>query len=175
MLNYFHRFFSIKKYALMQRALLYVFLLIPFSSQANENEAVNKVLDQFHVAAAQANFSDYFSLLSEDAIFLGTDAKERWTKQTFKEYVKPYFDKGQGWTYEKITRNISKTNNGNIVFFDELLSNSFYGTCRGSGIMVKQQGEWRISQYSLSVMVPNEISKTVVGSIKNHENNTMVK
>jgi hypothetical protein len=31
------------------------------------------------------------------------------------------------------------------------------GTCRGSGILEKSGTQWKISQYHLSVTVPNEI------------------
>lgn len=60
---------------------------------------VNKVLDSLHQFASDANFDSYFSLYSDNAIFIGTDASEVWTMSAFKAYAQPHFSKGRGWTY----------------------------------------------------------------------------
>ncbi|MCP4661770.1 MAG: nuclear transport factor 2 family protein, partial [bacterium] len=39
---------------------------------------VHAVVDAFHRAAAQADEEGYFALLAPAAVFLGTDAGERW-------------------------------------------------------------------------------------------------
>lgn len=36
--------------------------------------------------------------------------------------------------------------------------------CRGSGVVVKQNNEWKIQHYVLSITVPNSLSKVVVKS-----------
>jgi ketosteroid isomerase-like protein len=133
----------------------------------NESE-VSKTLDQFHQAAANAEFKTYFNLLTDDAVFLGTDGSERWTKNEFKAYVEPLFKKGTGWLYTSSERNITQINDGNVVFFDELLNNKTYGNCRGTGVLVKTKLGWKISQYNLSVPVPNAISASIVQRIKQH-------
>jgi ketosteroid isomerase-like protein len=152
------------------RILSVVFCLL-FIGQlsANEqlnNEAVNKVLDNFHQAAAAADFEQYFDLFADDGIYMGTDAGERWTKAQFKSYVKPYFSKGKGWLYVVKERHVSSTPTQDIVFFDELLENKYYGQCRGSGILIKTVDGWKILQYKLSVPVPNDISAPIVEKIK---------
>ncbi len=134
----------------------------------------NELLDRFHLAAAKARFADYFSCFSEDAIFLGTDAKERWNVTEFKQFAKPYFDKGKGWNYEKKDRHILVSRDGNHASFDEILNHipgdgkaeNGYGTCRGSGVLRKVEGKWKIEQYHLTIPIPNELAKEIVQSIR---------
>ncbi len=133
-------------------------------------DAINKSLDSFHRAAAVADLDTYFGLLSENAIFLGTDSAERWTKEQFKTFVQPYFAKGQGWVYVPTERNISYTPNGDVIYFDEILTNDTYGQTRGSGVMVNTEQGWKIAQYNLSIPMPNAIAKKLVQQIKNYQN-----
>lgn len=148
-------------------------LIVSFASiaadTATDKDIINKVLNSFHQAAADAKAKPYFDLLSEDSIFLGTDAGERWTKEEFKAFVVPYFSKGQGWLYIPTQRNISLMTTGQVAFFDELLSSESYGTCRGSGVLIKTQQGWKISQYNLSIPMPNGIAKALVKQIKDHD------
>ncbi len=142
-------------------------LLMSFVSTAeNDKQDIDKVLNSFHQAAANAEAKSYFDLLSQDAIFLGTDATERWTKEEFKAFVVPYFSKGQGWLYTPTQRNISLIATEQVAFFDELLSSEGYGTCRGSGILIKTLQGWKISQYNLSIPMPNGVAKALVKQIK---------
>jgi len=150
----------------MKNTLLII--LLCFCWQVFAHEQVNKTLDQFHQAAAKADFDSYFALIANDGIFMGTDAKERWTKQEFKAFVKPYFTQGRGWLYRPTKRNISPTASKDLVIFDELLENSNYGQCRGSGVLIKTAKGWQILQYNLSIPVPNDISGTIVGKIKQY-------
>jgi hypothetical protein len=134
-------------------------------AHAQEN-AVAAVLDQFHQAAADHDFQKYFGLMTEDAVFIGTDASERWDVKSFKAYVKPHFDKGRGWTYKSRTRHISFAQDQKVAWFDELLDNPKYGTCRGTGVLVRIGKDWKISQYHLTIPIPNELAETVVKMIQ---------
>jgi hypothetical protein len=136
------------------------------------NSDIDKVLDTFHQAAGDADQKIYLDLLDEQAVFLGTDGQERWTKKQFTEFVTPYFSQGQGWRYKSRQRNItliaSVNNSEQLAFFDELLDNSHYGECRGSGVLKLTSDGWRILQYNLSIPVPNTISTDVVSKIKEY-------
>lgn len=55
------------------------------------------MLDSFNRAAARADFTAYFNYYTEDGIFCGTDATERWNKKEFMAWSKLYFDKGKAW------------------------------------------------------------------------------
>ena len=142
----------------MKSTITFLILLITsFSSIAQNNkDSINNSLDQWHKAASDADFKAYFNLMTSDAIFIGTDATENWNIDAFKAFSKPYFDKGKAWSFTAINRNIyldpsSKT----TAWFDEHL-NTQMGICRGSGVMKKDDGVWKIKHYVLSIAVPNE-------------------
>lgn len=113
------------------------------------------MLDSFNAAAARADYSGYFDYFTNDAIFIGTDATERWNKQQFMVWAKKYFDRGKAWNFKSIDRHIYISENGNLSWFDELL-NTQMKICRGSGVVVKINGEWKIQQYVLSITMPND-------------------
>jgi ketosteroid isomerase-like protein len=137
--------------------------------EASANKLIEQTLNNFHQAAADANASRYFAQLTDNAIFLGTDASERWTKAEFKQFVTPLFNQGKGWTYTKVSRHISINKNHNSAFFDELLSNKNYGLCRGSGLLYKTKTGWKIAQYNLSIPLPNALAKNIVQQIKDSQ------
>ncbi|WP_141731781.1 nuclear transport factor 2 family protein [Oligoflexus tunisiensis] len=136
------------------------------SMAESKEEAVASVLDQFHKAASAHDFTKYFGLMTADAVFIGTDASERWDVKAFKDYVKPHFDKGRGWTYQPKTRHINFSPDHGVAWFDEILENAKYGTCRGTGVLVKDGKVWKIAQYHLTIPVPNELASTVVKMIQ---------
>lgn len=131
-------------------------------SEADAKTEVNALVDGFHAAAARSDFDDYFSRFTDDAYFLGTDATERWSVPEFKAYAKPAFDTGRGWTYEVLVRNVeSAAGDGSIMWFDEILMNATLGRCRGTGVVVKESGQWKIAHYSLTLLIPNDIADSV--------------
>ena len=157
-----------KKYCLVVIGLVLASVSF-FPLAADDKQSIELVLNSFHQAAANAQAEPYFDLLNEDAIFLGTDASERWTKAEFKTFVTPYFDKGQGWLYTPTERNVTLVTGTKVAFFDELLFSKSYGTCRGSGVLLKTDNGWKISQYNLSIPMPNAIAKELVATIASHQ------
>jgi len=69
-------------------------------------EEINQVIEHWHKAAADASFDAYFGLMTDDAIFIGTDATENWKLPDFKAFSKPYFDKGKAWSFSTLERNL---------------------------------------------------------------------
>ena len=67
------------------------------SAAVRADEAIDKTLDAFHQAAADGDFDRYFALMTDEAVFLGTDASERWQGKEFRDFSRPHFDNG-GWT-----------------------------------------------------------------------------
>ena len=102
--------------------LLFLFVTSVLSAQnlESEKQKVTQFLDQWHAAAAAANFETYFGALAEESIFIGTDATENWNKKQFQAFAKPYFDKGKAWNFKAIERNIYFSENGKVVWFDEI-------------------------------------------------------
>ncbi|WP_299433570.1 nuclear transport factor 2 family protein [uncultured Aquimarina sp.] len=121
---------------------------------------INNVLEQWHKAAADASFDSYFGLMTEDAIFIGTDATENWTLPEFKAFSKPYFDKGKAWSFSTLERNIFTNPLTNLAWFDELLDTQM-GICRGSGVLQKTAEGWKVKHYVLSIAIPNQNVKKI--------------
>jgi hypothetical protein len=127
--------------------------------------SINKFIDDWHLAAAQANAKVFFGSMEENSIYIGTDKTERWTKTEFVKFAKPYFDKGKAWDFKPFDRDVHVTKDGKTVWFSELLT-TWMGTCRGSGVMISTSDGWKITQYHLSVTVPNDIIKDFISLVE---------
>jgi len=69
-------------------------------------------------------------------------------------------NKGRPGIFTGLHHNIYLAPEGNMAGFDELLSTQMK-ICRGSGVVVKQNKEWKLKQYVLSTTVPNSLVDTV--------------
>jgi hypothetical protein len=129
---------------------------------------VSAVLDALHHNASIADEATYFGLFAPEGVFLGTDATERWTVDQFREYAHPGFSQGRGWTYvlREGTRHIAFAPGGAVAWFDEILDNANYGETRGTGVLRRVGDDWKISQYHLTIPVPNALADTVVAMIR---------
>lgn len=132
-----------------------------YAQISDSKKGINVVLDSWHSAASEANFKGYFELMTADAVFIGTDAKENWNRSAFEAFAKPYFDKGKAWSFSALERHIYFDTTGNTAWFDELLSTQMK-ICRGSGVVVKIGNQWKIKHYVLSMTIPNENVNEVV-------------
>lgn len=130
---------------------------------------INQILNDWHLAATDANFNNYFGKMDSISVFIGTDASENWTKKQFANFSKPYFDKGKAWDFKTLERNVYVSEQGNFVWFDELL-NTWMGTCRGSGVLEKKGDTWLIKHYVLSVAIPNDDVQAVIAAKKKNDN-----
>jgi ketosteroid isomerase-like protein len=150
-------------------ALGTVLALLPGCVKGNSSAAiaeVDRVLDDWHRAAAEADEQRYLGLMTADAVFLGTDPGERWTAEQFREFVRPYFDEGQGWTYRPRDRHVMLSEGGALAWFDERLDNEKYGELRGTGVLRCEDGVWKIAHYNMSFPIPNERTRQVVDLIR---------
>ncbi len=88
-------------------SLFLLLFIISFNTFAQEHkDLINTSLDQWHKAASDADFESYFGLMTDNAVFIGTDATENWDIEAFKAFSKPYFDKGKAWSFTAINRTI---------------------------------------------------------------------
>lgn len=126
-----------------------------------QKKNISKVLDDLNTFAATADYKNYFDLYAEESTFIGTDATEIWNKKEFMIWAKPYFDKGKAWNFTSLKRNITFSKDGTYAWFDEILDTQMK-ICRGSGVLEKIGGKWKIRQYVLSTTVPNEVIDEVV-------------
>ena len=129
---------------------------------------VNTLLVNWHKAASDANFKEYFRVLDSTTVYIGTAAEEIWTKEQFANFSKPYFDKGKAWSFTTLERNIYMSESAKIVWFDELID-TWMGTCRGSGVLEKKEDSWKIKQYVLSVVIPNDDIQAVIDIKKKND------
>lgn len=165
-----------------------ILLLIPgflFSCTSKQEQKANAtdtteskiqiaaMLDSFNLAAANAAYQEYFNYYTEDGTFNGTDATENWDKKAFMAWAKPFFDKKSTWNFTSLQRNIYFGKYPDIAWFDELLSTQMK-LCRGSGVVVKEDGRWKVQQYVLSATVPNTVLDTVI-KMKTAEEDSIMK
>ena len=150
------------------------------SSSDKQSDQINAALDAWHGAAATGDAERYFGAMTDDAIFLGTDALERWDVAEFESLYGEYFGRpaeaGEpgpfkpAWVYEPAERFVIVDRGGRIGWFDETLWNEAYGTTRGSGVVkLERDGAWRIAHYNLTFPIPNALAKRMTGEIKAYE------
>lgn len=125
-------------------------------SDPGARRAIGAVLDDWHDAASRADEDRYFNHLTSDAVFLGTDATERWDKAAFRAYAHPHFAKGKAWSFKASRRAVMLDAGGALAWFDEDLVTQNLGPARGSGVMAKEGSAWKIKHYNLTITVPNE-------------------
>ena len=140
----------------------------------NADEDINLLLNNWHLAAAETDFDLFFNSMDENAIFLGTQADEKWTKSEFMDFSKPYFDKGKAWDFKPFDRALYQSESTNIVWFEESLK-TWMGVCRGSGVVVKNDSEWKIIQYNLAVTISNDLVGEFIEVIKQDTINNFLK
>jgi len=148
------------------RKLLVLVLFCACATTRDDRPAVNTTLDAWHRAAAEADEALYFGAMAPEFIFLGTDATERWDLASFRAFAHPYFAKGKAWTFTPRERHVILSPRGDVAWFDEKLDSASYGECRGSGVLRRINGEWKIAHYNLTIPIPNDLAKTVVEMIR---------
>lgn len=122
---------------------------------------LNNKMNAWHQAAADANYKAFFEFMANDFYYLGTDPAERWTKEQFGNFCRPYFDKGEAWTFTTKERNFYFSDDMKTVWFDEKL-NTWMEECRGSGVIVLENltngdwSDWKLKHYNLTVTIEND-------------------
>ena len=156
-----------KKITLICTLVLFILGCTGMNAQSSSSKfdkdktAIATMLDGFNTAAAKSDFDTYFSYFADESTFIGTDATEVWDKKAFMVWAKPYFDKKKTWNFTSLKRNIYFSKDGKLAWFDEILDTQMK-ICRGSGVVEKINGAWKVKQYVLSVTVPNDVVDKVV-------------
>ncbi len=141
---------------------------------STNREQIDLQLDRWHKAAANADYDTYFEIMTDDSVFLGTDALENWQNEAFRAFSKPHFDKGKAWNFTAIQRNIYVYETEEFAWFDELLDTQMK-LCRGSGVLKKVDGVWKLAHYVLSIAIPNENVSEVIHLKKDKDSLLMIK
>jgi beta-lactamase class D len=134
--------------------------------------SLDQLLTKWHSDAAEGNHDAYIGAMTHDGVYIGTDATEYWTTDQFSTWCKPYFDKKRTWDFTPFSRHVYLADDGQTAWFDELLDTQM-GVCRGSGVLQKKGGQWKIAQYVLSATIPNSALKQVT-SMKAGDDSSLV-
>jgi len=118
---------------------------------------INDFMNQWHKDAAKAD-TVFFDKMAANGVYIGTDKNELWTRDEFKKWAKPFFDRKSAWSFTPTQRNIYFSDDKNYAWFDELLD-TWMGVCRSSGVLKRKNDTWEISHYQLSVTLPNDAVK----------------
>ena len=166
--KYFQELFSTFRISMIM--IFGLLVSVSTDAQTNNNDLqineINQMLDEWHGLAAVGD-STYFDFFDKDSFYLGTDAKEIWTLQEFKDFALPYFQRGSAWSFKNKSRNVYIGKYGHYAWVNETLD-TWMGLCRGTAVLEKQEQGWVIKHYSLTVLVSNKFIKDYVKLIENN-------
>ncbi len=128
---------------------------------AQDVDLLNEKVDGWHKAAAEADSTVFFNFMHDEAIYIGTAPKERWTKSSFYEFAIPYFRRGKAWSFTPITRHWNFSKDGKTAWFDEVIS-TWMQDCQSTGVLIFENKKWKIIHYQLSVLIENEKIKQFI-------------
>lgn len=130
-------------------------------SKKEDKSSMDVYLNKWHNDVAMFDYDAYFNFMADDFIYLGTDPGERWTKSAFSDFCQPYFERKSTWDFKTNWRNWYFSEDQSIAWFEESLATQME-ECRGSGVLKKVNGTWKIAHYNLSVVIENEKMKKFI-------------
>ena len=131
------------------------------------SQQVGAFIDGWHADAAQADYR-YFDKMAPDGVFIGTDKSERWVRDDFKAWARPFFDRKKAWEFHAFNRHIAYTPDHALIWFDEQLHTRM-GICQASGVIRNTPAGLQIAHYQLSLTIPNELLDGIQKQIEVHE------
>jgi hypothetical protein len=137
----------------------------PNIESAKNISAVNTMVDAWHQAAAVADEKVFFGSMTIDAVYLGTDANERWVRPEFEKWSEKYFQKDVAWNFKPYNRFVQFSDEGKTAWWDEKLE-TWMGICAGAGVASLTNEGWKIRHYQLAMMIPNDDIKSVLETLK---------
>ena len=154
------------KFLILTCALCFATLAQAADADPAFTKQVNAFVDSWHDDAAHARMA-YFDKMAPDGVYIGTDRSELWQREAFRAWGRKYFEgKKAAWVFHATRRNVHVSDDGKLVWFDELLDTENMGHCMASGVLRKTAGGFEVLHYQLSIAVPNEIAGQVTGLIK---------
>ena len=132
------------------------FEINPEKPESDEEKlnSINTLLDHWHQAAANADADLFFGSMTEDCVYLGTDATEKWKRDELRSWAASAFERETAWDFTPYEREVySETDD--LAWFDEKLD-TWMGECRGSGVVKRTTEGWKLKQYNLAVTISND-------------------
>jgi hypothetical protein len=157
----------LKKHKMIRNFFIILAVILSLSfgyykdSGIEQIKVINELIDKWHKDVAEYKLVEYFDFMDSSFVFLGTAPGERWTKNEFHTFCKPYFDKKSTWNFTPKNRIIYFNNNKTTAWFDEELDTWMEG-CRGSGVLVNKYNKWKIVHYNLTVLIENDKIKKFI-------------
>jgi hypothetical protein len=149
--------------------LLFASLAQAASADPALTKQVNAFVDSWHDDAAHARMA-YFDKMAPDGVYIGTDRGELWQREAFRAWGRKYFEgKKSAWAFKATRRNVYASEDGKLIWFDELLDTPNMGHCMASGVIRKTATGFEILHYQLSMAVPNEIARQVTELVRKAE------
>jgi ketosteroid isomerase-like protein len=134
--------------------------------ESPEVQAVKAALRDLHQAGADADAERLFGCFDPDAIIFGTDKSERFTLEEYRRFVEPYLAQGHGWTSVPTEQNVYVSEDGNFAWFDERLDKPGFQELRGTGVLRKIDGSWKVLQMNMAFTVPNELAGSLAEMVR---------
>jgi len=128
---------------------------------------VNAFVDGWHDDAAHTRPS-YFDKIAPQGVYIGTDKSEIWTRDQFKAWARPFWERGKAWSFTAQKRNVYHSPDRAYVWFDEQL-NTQMGTCQASGVLRNTGKGFLVEHYQLSLAVPNALNAGFAKAIAEYE------
>ena len=116
---------------------------------------LDQIMNDWHHAAATADADAFFGTMTKDGIYLGTDPSERWLRDELRSWAGKAFEREVAWAFTPSDRVWYFNPSQDVAWFEELLD-TWMGTCRGSGVLVKTSDGWKLKHYNLAVTIANE-------------------
>ena len=135
------------------------------TTEASVKDDLHRFIDNWHLAASLADEQDFFGRMAENAVYLGTDAAERWLRDEFQAWARPYFEEKPAWDFTPRDRHLYLSQDEKLAWFEESLD-TWMGACRGSGVLKKYPDGWKIQHYHLALTVPNEKIQAFIELVK---------
>jgi hypothetical protein len=130
-------------------------------------QQIEAFIDEWHDDAAHSRLR-YFDKMAADGVYIGTDKTERWTRDEFKAWAKPYFERPTAWAFHATRRNVAFSRDHLFIWFDEQLDTQM-GLCQASGVIRNTPDGLRIEHYQLSVAIPNDLVERFAKDIREFE------
>ena len=126
-------------------------------------DELSLLIRDWYYAASEGQVESFlnFFLQNESTVYIGTDPHEIWYGfNQIKESIEENFRTYGKWTV--MSKNLQVHRAGDAAFFsDEVELSARYGgssiaeDARMSGVLVLQEGKWRIAQVHFSFGIPN--------------------
>lgn len=151
---------------MINRIFIFFAIVLLAGCRGESGPPPEEVLNDWHLAASQANEEKYFSYFySDSSIFMGTDQTERWTAIEFRKWSSPFFERGSAWDFKPYARSLRYNPEKTVCWFEEEIDTDHLGPLRGTGVLLKSDNVWKIDQYILSIAVPNQLVNNLVTQI----------